>query len=423
MPESEPSPAATVRACRYRARAWWGDELLAESTRALRVDVPGRTPTLWFPWDDVKTAGLRAAGTESWDGGEVERFDADGPAPTRDEPVAWGDVADGPRDGTGAVRRCVTPAPGLDALRGHAVVDHAQARVELVDTVAGDDARDETVKRFPNWGDADELIAVLEGGVAVADQGRPVVEGSQLLGQAIVAAMRAAPGRRVVSAHMMFLRAADANRPVDIELETLTSGRTFTAFAARAVQNDRLCAGGTLLLGVPAPDVIRHAEPVDDVPGPYEAVPYDMGVTGRDLRVVEAAYTDDPSAPVGPPSIDAWVRFRSVPDDRALHAGLLAQFTGHMSIAAAMRPHEGVGQREAHRTLSTAINAISITFHADVRVDRWVLYRHLATVVADGMSHAECRVHDESGDLVASFTVDAMIRALDRPGSDARTAL
>lgn len=421
---TEPEPVATIRAAGYRARAWWGDELLADSTSALRVDMPGHSPWLWFPWDDVRSERLRSSGIESWNGGEVERFDADGPAPARAEAIAWGDeLDDAPRDGTGVVRRCVTPPRGLEELHDHALVDHVQARVELVDTVEGDDPRDLTTKRFPTWGDADELVAVLEGGSAVADQHRPVVEGSQLLGQAIVAAMRAAPGRRVVSAHMAFVRAADATRPVDIELEPVANGRSFTAFAARAVQGERVCATGTLLLGVPSADVVRHAEAMSEVPGPYDAVPYDMGVTGRDLRVVDGAYTDDPDAPEGPPSIDAWVRFRRVPDDPSVHAGLLAQFTGHMSIAAALRPHAGIGQREAHRTISTAINGIAISFHADVRIDRWVLYRHRATVVADGMMHSECRVHDEAGALIASFTVDAMIRPLDRPGSDARTAL
>ena len=82
-----------------------------------------------------------------------------------------------------------------------------------------------------------------------------------------------------------------------------------------------------------------------------------------------------------------------------------------------------MGQYEAHRTLSTAINAIAISFHDDVRVDRWVRYRHLATVVRGGMAHAECRVHDEDGHLLASFTVDAMLRPLDRPAPDVRTAL
>ena len=127
--------------------------------------------------------------------------------------------------------------------------------------------------------------------------------------------------------------------------------------------------------------------------------------------MVDDAYTGDPDAPVGPPVLDAWVRFREVPADPALHAGLLAQFTGHLSIAAALRPHVGVGEQQAHVTLSTGINAISISFHRDVRADRWMLYHHLSTAASDGMTHSECRVHDGDGELLASFSVDAMVRA------------
>jgi acyl-CoA thioesterase II len=75
-----------------------------------------------------------------------------------------------------------------------------------------------------------------------------------------------------------------------------------------------------------------------------------------------------------------------------------------------MRPHAGVGQDQAHHSLSTAINAISLSIHADVRADRWMLYHHRSTFAGDGMTHAECRVHDQDGALVASFTVDAMVR-------------
>jgi acyl-CoA thioesterase len=122
--------------------------------------------------------------------------------------------------------------------------------------------------------------------------------------------------------------------------------------------------------------------------------------------------------------IDAWVRFREVPDDPCLHAGLLAQFTGHVSIAAAMRPHAGIGQKQAHRTLSTAINAIGISFHTNVRADRWMRYHHHSTFAGDGMTHSECRVYDLDGVLLASFTVDAMMRRFsdERPKND-RTSL
>ncbi len=210
-------------------------------------------------------------------------------------------------------------------------------RVEVLDGLRDDDGRDITVKGFPTWGDARDLIGVMDVqpdgnrlyvGAARTDGRRPVVEGSQMLGQAIVAAGRHAPGRRAVSGGMLFLRGADAGRPLHFELDELSAGRTFTGLAVRVLQDGRCCAAGTLLLDTTAPAVVRHAADAPDVPGPYECPPNDMGVTGRDLRVVDGAYTNDPDAPVGPPVLDCWVRFRDVPDDPVLHAGLLAQFIG-----------------------------------------------------------------------------------------------
>jgi acyl-CoA thioesterase II len=370
----------------WTARASIGDDVLAETMRARRVERPGDVPTLWFPADDAPgvSAGLATAGE-----GE---------------------------------------------LAGYVAFDAETVRVDLVDGRPGDDPRDVTVKRFPTWGDAADLVALLDvrpdgaGGWVGAVRGdwrRPVVEGSQLLGQAIVAAGRHTGGRRAVTATMAFVRAADARRPVAIELDTVADGRTFTTLAVRAVQDGKVRAAGTLLLDATAAPVIRHAEPAPDVPGPYDSVPYDMSVTGRDVRIVDAAYTGAPDAPVGPPVLDAWVRFRDLPHDPVLHAGLLAQFTGHLSIAAALRPHAGVGQDQAHRSLSTAVNAISLSLHREVRLDRWVLYHHRSTFAGDGMTHAECRVHDEDGDLLASFTVEAMVRAFADPAApvDPRTSL
>jgi acyl-CoA thioesterase len=290
---------------------------------------------------------------------------------------------------------------------------------------AGDGTpRHETAEPLPTWGDAADLAAILD--VQPAGDGRfvsvvrgnwvrPVVDGSQMLGQAVVAAGRHKPGHRVVSAHMVFTRPGDALEPIDFEVEEVSSGRTFTTLRVDARQNGRTLATGTLLLDVTAPDLMRHRVDPPDVAGPDRWAPYDMGVTGRDIRFVDNAYTGDPDAPVGPPVLDACVRFRSLPDDPYLHAGLLAQFTGHLSIAAAMRPHAGIGQRDAHVTLSTAINAIAISFHADVRADEWMLYHHLSTFAGDGMTHSECRVHNEDGDLLASFTVDAMVREFTDP--------
>ena len=377
--------------CLFEARAWVDDKLVAVSSAALRVEQPDGAPMLCFPAADV--------------GGEVR-------APSE------------------AVFLATAP-PGYVAFDHN----HTRVRVMLVDAVAGEAERDHTLKRFPTWGDAADLIDILNvrpdgertylsvTRSGVGNRHRDVVEASQMLAQAIVAAGRQTPGRRVVHASMVFMRPANTSAPLRIQLDELSGGRNFTTLAPQVHQASKLCASGILLLDITAPDVMRHAAAKPMAAGPYDSAAHDMSVTGRDVRFVDGAYTGDPDAPTGPPMIDAWVRFRDVPQDPCLHAGLLAHFTGHVSIAAAMRPHAGIGQANAHRSLSTAINAINIVFHADVRADRWMLYRHHSTFAGDGMTHSECRVHDEQGTLLASFTVDAMVRRLspDRQSGDRKT--
>ncbi|WP_018640309.1 DUF427 domain-containing protein [Parafrankia elaeagni] len=417
---SDNEPALTHESCRYLARAWWGETLVAESASAVRVQEAADVPVLYFPRADVRTDLLLEEGhtTVCPVKGEARLWTLEGK--TTAGSTDWHDPAGASAvDGQDAVWEFTQPRSGLDWLGGLIAFDHDRVRVELMDTVPGGADGDITIKRFPTWGDAADLIDIMNVrpagdrryvSTALADPRRPVVEGSQMLGQAVVAAGRHAPDRRVVSAHMVFYRAADAREPLEFEIDELSAGRSFSTLAVHVSQGGKRRASGTLLLDVTAPDVVRHSAPPEACAGPYDSEPCDMSVTGRDIRMVDAAYTDDPAAPVGPPVIDAWVRFRDVPDDPHLHAGLLAQFTGHVSIAAALRPHDGVGQRQAHRTLSMGINAIGISFHSVVHADHWLRYHHLSTFAGDGMTHSECRVYDETKTLIASFTVDAMLR-------------
>lgn len=372
---------------RYWARARYEGRTVAESTEAVRLDRVGQAPLLWFPLADVDLSSLTEA-----DRGVLTELD------------------------------------------GAGTFDQTRVQVEILDGSPGDDPLAVPVLQFPTWGDAADLIELLDvqpvaplryrSGVR-ADWRRPVTEGSQLLAQAIVAAARHAPGRRAVSAHLVLTRVADAREPVEVQLDEVSDGRTFTTLDVRVVQRDRCCATGTVLLDATAPDVVRHAVEAPPAPRPEDCPPFDMSVTGRELRIADGAYTGDPRAAAGPPTLDAWVRFRDVPADPVLHAALLAQFTGHLPIAAALRPHEGIGQDQAHDSLSMAINAISISFHREVRADRWMHYHHQSTFAGDGMTHAACTVHDEEGRLLASFSVDAMVRAFaERPADhDPRTAL
>ena len=103
----------------YRAQASVEGKLVAESGAAVRVDRPGAAPLLWFPRADVDAAALDALAADAWQAGD-------------------GELAD------------------------HVAFDVEQVDLSLVDAVAGGDERDTTTKRFPTWGDAADLVDVLD---------------------------------------------------------------------------------------------------------------------------------------------------------------------------------------------------------------------------------------------------------------------
>ena len=161
---------------------------------------------------------------------------------------------------------------------------------------------------------------------------------------------------------MVFSRAALFDEPHEVIVDVLRAGRSFSTVEARISQADKLRATGLLLLDSGADDTIRGSAEAPDVPGPDQCPRLDQGVTGREFRVVDGAYRRRPDE-TGPPEIQTWARFRDAPADPCLHAALLAQSTTHWTIAAAMRPHEGVTEALAHVTLSTGIMATTIAFH------------------------------------------------------------
>jgi len=193
----------------------------------------------------------------------------------------------------------------------------------------------------------------------------------------------------------------------------LRGGRSFSTIETRTTQGGKLCTVGHVLLDAGAPDAIRGAVAMPDAPPPEACPQLDFGVTGRELRVVGDAYRRQ--LEVGPPEILVWARFREAPADAHLHAALLAQSTTHWTIAAAMRPHEGVSEAQAHVTLSTGILATSIAFHDEVDVTEWLLYSNPAIYAGRGLVQGEGHVFARDGRLVASYTVQAMVRAFEKP--------
>lgn len=243
---------------------------------------------------------------------------------------------------------------------------------------------------------------------------RRVVDGSQILGQSIVAATRALPGRTVRTAHALFVSAADPDMPLEFTVTEIRAGRSFASATVGVRQGAKIRTHCTVLLDAPQPDLVRRDTPAGpQVAGPETAGPEaSLALPGREVRIIDCADINDPDE-VGPPVVDAWLRYDEVPAADELRRAVIAHFTGHLGISTALRPHPGLGTAQAHHTLSTAPMGIGITFHDPVRWDGWLRYHHEATFVGAGTAHIRGQISTRAGSLIASFTQDAMIRAFD----------
>jgi acyl-CoA thioesterase II len=255
---------------------------------------------------------------------------------------------------------------------------------------------------------ADRFVG--QTGIVGADE-RQVVEGTQVMAQAIVAAGKRFPEKSVRSAYAVFARAVVVGPPVELTVDVVAEGRTTATAVISATQNGKRCITVTVLADVPSADVIRHQLPKPDVAAPADANVSAMPMLGRQLRLVDVVDVNSPDE-VGPPELHAWLHYDPIPSRDELAKALIAYFTGHLGISTTMRAHEGIGTAQAHLTVSTAPMTVSVSFHEPFSWGGWLLYTHESTQVGAGMSYVRGTVHTEEGELLASFAQDALIRPL-----------
>lgn len=251
---------------------------------------------------------------------------------------------------------------------------------------------------------------IAQTGLAGADD-RQVVEGTQVLAQAIVAVAQRFPDKSVRSAYAVFARVVLVGPPVELDIDVVAEGRSTATAVVTASQNGKRCITITVLADVPSADVIRHQLPRPQVAAPADANAGEMPMAGRQLRLVDVVDVNSPDE-VGPPELFAWLHYDPIPARDDLAKALIAYFTGHLGISTTMRAHAGIGTAQAHLTVSTAPMTISVSFHEPVQWQGWLLYGHESTQVGAGMSYVRGTVHTEEGELLASFSQDALIRPL-----------
>jgi acyl-CoA thioesterase II len=262
---------------------------------------------------------------------------------------------------------------------------------------------------FDVHADGDDAY-VGQTGIAGVDE-RQVVEGTQVLAQAIVAVAKRFPEKSVRSVYAVFARAVVVGPPVELAIDVVAEGRSTATAVVNVTQNGKRCITVTAFTDVPSGDVIRHQLPRPDVAAPADSNVSEMPMVGRQLKLVDVVDVNSPDE-VGPPELYAWLHYDPIPARDDLAKALVAYFTGHLGISTTMRAHPGIGTAQAHLTVSTAPMTISVAFHEPVHWAGWLLYTHESTQVGAGMSYVRGAVHSEEGELLASFAQESLIRPL-----------
>ena len=254
---------------------------------------------------------------------------------------------------------------------------------------------------------------------AESAEGRDVVFSGQLMAQMMMASDRRAGGAKDIrSVHAVFARAGTYALPIELDVDSMSAGRTWASDSVTATQGDRLLSRALVLMNTVDEDLMRHEPAMPDVAGPAGLDPGDAFVfPGAEWRPVPGRPEID-----GVPVERAWHRYEPGADSQAANCGIAGWATCGNIIGLSMRPHPDLARiEEAHRTLSTGVIAHTLHFLDHLDVSQWLLFQALGAKAANGRVYGEGQVFTAEGRLVAAFQQDSMAKAAPAPLDPSRS--
>lgn len=267
--------------------------------------------------------------------------------------------------------------------------------------------------------DASKPLSLLErlhlspvgGGRFVAPEcpsSQALLYGGGLLATSLLAANTTVPpGLTPVAVHGVFLKAGTPNAPVDLEVESLRDSRIASSCRVIASQSVGRIFAATYRFARTTESESWQV-PMTSVPlGPDRGRSED--VAASELAIMSdfelrAAVAAPPRRPVLHPF---WVRYRGqLPDDFAVHAALLLFLTDIGVSGSAAAP----GVRWSRRRAAVSMDHC-LWWHRRCRVDQWLLITVSPLTNAGGRGLARGEVWTETGEMVASFAQEVLLRA------------
>jgi acyl-CoA thioesterase II len=248
------------------------------------------------------------------------------------------------------------------------------------------------------------------------------VFGGQVLGQALVAALRTVEGRVCHSFHAYFLRAGDPKVPILYEVDRSRDGASFTARRVVAIQHGQQIFNMAASFQVPETG-LEHQFDMPKVPPPEElksehelrlaeidklpAQAREWALRPRPIEMRPVTWHGFTNRGKHPPFDDIWIRATGrVPDDVGLQQAVLAYASDMSLLDTALLPH-GV---DWHSSIQMASLDHAMWFHHAFRVDEWLLYAQDSPSASGARGFNRGAVYTRDGKLVASMVQEGLMR-------------
>ncbi|MEE2778669.1 MAG: acyl-CoA thioesterase domain-containing protein [Acidobacteriota bacterium] len=249
---------------------------------------------------------------------------------------------------------------------------------------------------------------------AAPERGRGRLFGGLVAAQCALAASRTVPdGRHLHSLHAYFLRAGRPGPPLDLAVETLRDGGSYSARFVRARQGADIIFVASVSFCVEE-EGISHQGQAPEAPPPEGLLDRDAererllgsrsANRGIEVRMCEPA----PFAEGGSTTLVQrnWIRaLGELPDDAAIHDAVMVYISDTAFMSTVNRRHPVPWPDRIAASLDH-----SIWIHRPPRIEGWHLFVSDSPAAHAGRGLAAGAIYDEAGQLVASVAQEAMIR-------------
>lgn len=259
------------------------------------------------------------------------------------------------------------------------------------------------------------------------DNGWKRVFGGQVLAQALVAAERSVEARVPHSLHAYFILGGDPAEPIELCVERVRDGRSFSVRRVVARQRGEIMFVMSVSFQTEEEGALNHALPPPEATTPEEtpdpvaladALPAPQAERVRgffahispiELRPLDPRrYRPTVPGALGDPRQNLWIRVKGpLPDDPAIHRAALVYLSDMTLIDTVLVAH---GYSIARGQFQTASLDHAVWLHRPCRVDDWLLYVQDSPSAQGSRGLTRGLLHTRDGALAASTTQEGLVR-------------